>query len=82
MNTNIVIPAIYLFQISSKFQKETRRLITVSQKPRKKKVVPSAILVIKEEEKLYTEIHHPKQDTIDTNHTLFQTPKQELAEIL
>ena len=82
MNTNIIIPALHLFQISPKFREETRRLMTVPPKPRKKKVVPPAVPVIEEEEELYAEIHHPKRDTVDTNHALLQTPKQELAEIL
>ena len=82
MNTNIVIPALHLFQISPKFREETRRLMTVPRKPRKKKVVPPAVPIIEEEEELYAEVHHPNQDTVDTNHALLQTPKQELAEIL
>ncbi len=56
--------------------------MTVPRKPRGKKVVPPAIPIIEEEEELYAKIHHPDQDIIDTNHTLLQTPKQELAEIL
>lgn len=40
------------------------------------------ILIIKEEEELYTEINHLNKDTIKTNHALFQTPKQELTKIL
>ena len=50
INTNIVILALYLFQISPKFCEEIRRLMTVPQKPRKKKVVPSAIPIVKEDE--------------------------------
>ncbi len=56
--------------------------MTVPRKPRKKKVVPLAIPIIEEEEKLYAKIHHLDQDIIDTNHALFQIQKQELAEIL
>ncbi len=81
MNTNIVIPALHLFQISPKFREKTRRLMTVLRKPCKKKVVPPTISIIEEEEELYAKIHHPDQDIIDTNHLLLQTPKQELAEI-
>lgn len=55
INTNIVIPALHLFQISSKFREKTRRLITVPHKPRKKKTVPSAVPMIEKEE-LFAEI--------------------------
>ena len=81
MNTNIVIPAVHLFQISPKFWKETRRLMTVLCKPRKKKIVLSNIPIEKEEEINYADIHQTGKD-VDTNHALFQTPKQELAKIL
>ena len=65
----------------SKFQEKTRRLITVPRKSRKKKVVLSAILIEEKEEIHYADIHQPGKD-VDTNHTLLQTPKQKLAEIL
>lgn len=82
MNTNIVIPALHLFQISPKFREETRRLMTVPRKPRKKKVVSPTVPIIEEEEELYGKINHPNEEIVDTNHALLQTPKQELAEIL
>ena len=56
--------------------------MTVPYKLRKKKVIPPTIPIIEEEEELYAEIYHLNQDTVDTNHTLLQTPKQELTEIL
>ena len=74
INTNIVILALHLFQILPKFQEEIRRLMTVPRKSCKKKVVPSAILIEKEEEINYADIHQPSKD-IDTNHALLQTPK-------
>lgn len=55
--------------------------MTVLRRPRKKKVVPLAFLIIEEEEEVYAEIHHPNKDTVDTNLALLKTPKQELAEI-
>lgn len=70
MNINIVIPALHLFQISPKFRKEIRRLMTVPRKLRKKKVVPLAVPIIEEKAELYAKIHHPKQDTVDTNYVL------------
>ncbi len=82
MNTNIVIPALHLFQITPKFQEETRHLMTVLRKPRKKKVVPPSVPIIEEEEELYAEIHYPNEDIVNTNHAFLQTSKQELAEIL
>lgn len=75
MNTNIVIPVLYFFQISPKFQEETRRLIIIPQKPHKKKVVLSTILIIKEEEELYADIYQPDKNTVDINHALLQMPK-------
>ena len=68
------------FQISPKFCKETRP--TVPQKPRKKKVMPSIILIIKEQKELYAKIYYSNQDTININHALLQIFKQELAKIL
>ena len=82
MNTNIVIPALHLFQISPKFREETRRLMTVPRKPRKKKVLPPSVPIVEEEEELFAKIDHLNKDTVETNHALLQTPKQELAEIL
>lgn len=47
----------------------------VPRKPCKKKVVPLAmfltILIIKEKEVLYIEIHHSDKDTVNTNYTFF-----------
>lgn len=34
-------------------------------------VIPSTILIIKEEEKLYIEIYHLNKDIIDTNYVFF-----------
>ena len=79
IKTNIVIPALHLFQISPKFREETRHFMTVSHKPCKKKVISP---ILEEEEELYAGVNYLKQDTVDTNHTLLQTPKQELNEIL
>ena len=55
--------------------------MTILYKPRKKKVVPLAVLIIKEKEELYAEVYHSNQDIIDTNYAFFQIPKPELAEI-
>ena len=55
--------------------------MTVPGKPRKKKVVPSAISIEEEEEINYADIHQPGK-VVDTNHVLLQIPKQELAKIL
>ena len=82
MNTNIVILALYLFQISLKLSEKTRYLMTVPQKPCKKKVVPFDIPIIDEKEKLYAKIHQSDEDIVDINHALFQILKEELAEIL
>lgn len=68
-----------LFRISPQFCEETRCLITVLCKSHKKKVLPSAVPIIEEEEELYIKIYYPDQNTIDTNHAFLQTPKQELA---
>lgn len=75
MNTNIVIPVLYFFQIFSKFQEETRRLIIIPQKPHKKKFVPPTILIIKEEKEPYTDIYQPDKNIVDINHVLLQMPK-------
>ena len=82
MNTNIVIPGLHLFQISPKFQEEKRRLMIVLRKPCKKKVLPPSVPIIQKEEELFAKIDHFNKDTVETNHALFQTPKQESAEIL
>ena len=81
INTIIVILALYLFPIFPKFCEKTKRLITVFQKPRKKKVVPSAIPIVEKEEELYGEIHHSNKGIADFNHLLFQILKKELVEI-
>lgn len=81
MNINIVILELHFFQIFSNFWEETRRLITVFEKPYKKKVVPSAILIVEEEYELYAEIYHSYKSIADINHTLLQTPKEKLAKI-
>lgn len=85
MNTNIILVTLYLFQISLKFEEEAKHLMTIPQKPRKKKVVPSTISstisIIKKEEELYINIDHLNKDIIDTNHALLQMPKQELTKI-
>ena len=55
--------------------------MTVSCKPHKKKIVLSVIPIEEEEEINYLDIHQPGKN-VDTNHALFQIPKQELAKIL
>lgn len=60
----------------------TSRLMTVSYKLRKKKVIPFAVLVIEKEKKLYAEIYYPKQNIVDINHARLQKSQQKLAEIL
>ena len=70
MNTNIVIPALHLFQISLKLQEKTRRLMTVPQKPYKKKVLPPSVSIIGEEKGLFAKIDHLNKDTVETNHAL------------
>ena len=42
----------------------------------------SAIPIIEEEKELYAEIYPSDKGIVDTNHALFQIPKEELAEIL
>ena len=79
MKTNIVIPALHLFQISPKFREETRRLMTIPCKPHKKKVIPP---ILEEEKELYAGVDYLEQNTVNTNYALLQTPKQELTEIL
>ena len=81
MNINIVILTLHLFQILPKFREETRYLITVLRKFYKMKIVPSAILIEDKEEINHADIHQSGKD-VDTNHALFQTLKQKLAEIL
>ena len=46
-----------------------------------KKVVPSAILIMKEEKELYVEIYHFNKDIVDSNHAFFQITKEKPAEI-
>ena len=75
MNTNIVIPVLHFFQIFPKFQEKTRRLITVPQKPYKKKVLPPFVPIIEEEEELFAKINHFNKNTVETNHGLLQTLK-------
>ena len=55
--------------------------MTVSQKPYKEKILPFSVLIIEEEEELFTEIDHLDKNTVENNHTLFQTSKQELTKI-
>ena len=55
IKTNIVIPALHLFQTLPKFREETRRLMTVPCQPRKKKVIS---LVVEKEEELYAGIDY------------------------
>ena len=82
MNTNIVIPALHLFQISPKFREETRRLMTVPRKPRKKKITTPIIPIVEDEKELYVGINYSERDAVDTHHALIQTPRQEMTEIL
>lgn len=70
INTNIIIPMLYLFLISPKFWKKTRYLMTVPWKPCKKKIILLAILIIDEEKELYIEIHHFNKNTVETNYSL------------
>ena len=56
--------------------------MTVFRKYHKKKIVSSSVPIIEKEEELYAKIHHPNEDIVNTNYSLFQTPKQKLAEIL
>lgn len=74
MNTNIIIPVAYLFQILPKFCKEIRCLMTILHKPCKKKVMPLAVPIIKEE-KLDTKIQYFNKNIVDTNYALLETPK-------
>ena len=74
MNTNIVIPTLHLFQILPKFQEESSRLMTVSPKPCKKEIVPSAISIKEKEDINYADIYQPGKN-VNTNHALLQTPK-------
>lgn len=69
------------FPISLKFQEEIKYFIIVPQKLYKKKVVTAVISIIEKEKELYSKIYYLNKNTIDTNHTLLQTLKQELAEI-
>lgn len=48
INTNIVILVLYFFQISPKFWKKTRCLITVLRESRKKNVVPLVVSIFEE----------------------------------
>ena len=53
----------------------------VPQKPYKKKVMLSTIPINEKKEKLYAKIYYSIKNIADTNHALFQIPKEELAEI-
>ena len=55
--------------------------MTVPGKPRKKKVLHPSIPIIEEREELFAKINHLNKNIVEINHALFQTPKQELAEI-
>lgn len=55
--------------------------MTVPRKPCKKKVVPSAVRIGKEEKEFYADIYHSNKSIIDSNYILFQTLKKELVEI-
>ena len=43
--------------------------------------MPSAIPIIKKEEKLYAEIHQSDKGIVDINYAFFQIPKEKLAKI-
>lgn len=62
------MPGLHLFQILPKFKKETKRLITILYKLCKKKIISP---VIKEEKNFYARVNYLKQNTVNTNHTLF-----------
>ena len=56
MNTNIIILALYLFQISPKFWEEICHLVIVLYKPRKKMIIAPIIPIVEEKEELYVGI--------------------------
>lgn len=68
MEINIILLALHLFQILSKFRKEIQHLIMVSYKLRKKNTIS---LIFKKEEKLYTEVNYLKQNMVNINQTFF-----------
>lgn len=69
MNLNIVILALYLFQVLPKFQKNIRCLMTVPQKIRKKKIIPLTIPSMDDKDKLYARAKKSNQNQVQTNHT-------------
>ena len=81
MITNIVIPALHLFQILPKFSEETRRFITIPQRPHKK-VIPPTNLSKDDKNRLYIRAKKSNQNLVQTNHGLVLTLKQKLAEII
>ena len=81
MNNNIVIPALYLFQILPKFREKSRHLMTVLHKPRRKKVIISAISIKEKAEIQYADIQQPSKN-IDINNALLQIYKQKLVKNL
>lgn len=54
--------------------------MTVPRKPYKKKNVTSCVPIIEKKE-YYADIQYSNKNVIDTNHTILQIPKEELAEI-
>lgn len=82
MIINIVIPALYLFQISSKFWKETRCLITILRKPHKKKITTPIITNVEDKEAQYAEINYSERYAVDTHHALIRTLRKEMTELL
>lgn len=82
MTTNIIILALYFFQISPKFQEQVKHLITILQTSCKKKVIPLIISVADNEDELYVEANYSNENFVNTNNALFQISKWELAKIL
>ena len=82
INTNIIILALYLFQISPNFGEKTRRLMTISQKPCQKKVISPITLSKDNKNRLYIRAKKSNQNLVQINHAFVQTLKQELAKIL
>ena len=72
----------HLFQISPKFWEETWRFMTVSRKPRKKKINTLIIPIVEDEKEPYIGIDYLERYAVDTYHALIQTLKQEMTEIL
>ena len=81
INTNNVIPALHLYQISPKFQEKTSRLMAVSWKSRKKKITTSIIPIIEDKKKLYAGIDYLERNAVNTHHALIRILKQEITEI-